>query len=186
MCIRDRDITATGNVIASDPTADEHLATKRYVDSRSALPTISVFTYYNNSVTTSGYLATYADQDSGNNLAFAGTSLETALPDTTGDKNGEFTVPSSGKSLVEIRFHTAEGDNSSGDDYRLWILDKNRSTNTGVIAVAPRKNYNNESNISWAGYIAPGGKFTVYIQEVSDASGGCEVQGSVKITTYDV
>ena len=180
------DITATGNVIASDPTADEHLATKRYVDSRSALPTISVFTYYNNSVTTSGYLATYADQDSGNNLAFAGTSLETALPDTTGDKNGEFTVPSSGKSLVEIRFHTAEGDNSSGDDYRLWILDKNRSTNTGVIAVAPRKNYNNESNISWAGYIAPGGKFTVYIQEVSDASGGCEVQGSVKITTYDV
>jgi len=171
-----------------DVSSDGHLATKRYVDSRSALPTISVFTLYNSSLAENTFLSNYADTDSANNLAFAGGSFKTALPDTTGDKTGEFTVPSSGKSLVEINFHLAENDANSYDDYRLWILDENRSTSTGFIAVAPHKSgssYKYHSMVSWSGYIAPGGKFTVYLNEL-DTANACEVQGTVKITTYDV
>ena len=141
--------------------------------------------------TGSEYLTTYTDQDSGNNLALAGTSLKTPLPATTGDKTGEFTVPSSGQSLVEIHFHCDESDIDRSDDFRFWILDENRDTTNGAIAVAAYKAnsgssyYKYRNAISWSGYIAPGGKFSVYIQAITPTA-ACEVQGSVKITTYDV
>ena len=184
------DLTVTGNAIAADPTANTHLTTKSYVDTQIAtapiLPTITVFQTPDTSYTASAHISNFTDEDANDNLAFAGTSLKTALPPTTGDDKGKITVPSTGVSLVEVHLQGQDNDVSSTDDFRLWVLGDNRSTSSGYYAAGVREamsSYAYSSGVHWCGYVAPGTSFTCYIQELSGAT-EAHVQGSVKITTY--